>query len=77
MFSACEPIVDETNLVDSTTIEGVQLVAPKYPWGNKVTLGIATPITGYWNYNLGKALSTEVTIVHPIPGKTHLPLLAP
>jgi hypothetical protein len=27
MFSACEPIVDETNLVDSTTIEGVQLVA--------------------------------------------------
>jgi hypothetical protein len=31
MFSACEPIVDETNLVDSTTIEGVQLVAPKYP----------------------------------------------
>jgi hypothetical protein len=43
---------------------------PKVPQINKVTLGVATPgITGYWNYNLGKALSTEVTIVHPIPGK--------
>jgi hypothetical protein len=40
MFSACEPIVDETNLVDSTTIEGVQLATQSTP-GNKVTLGIA------------------------------------
>ncbi|WP_281631481.1 hypothetical protein [Flavobacterium luteolum] len=26
-------------------------------------------VTGYWNYNLGKALTNEVTFVYPIPGK--------
>ena len=31
---------------------------------------MTTPgITGYWNYNLGKALTNEYTVVYPIPGK--------
>ena len=72
VFSACEPIVDELNLVDSTNVEGVKLVATQStPGGNKITLSMVTPgITGYWNYNLGKALTNEVTVVYPIPGKS-------
>ena len=71
IFSACEPIVEEENLSDSTDVAGVQLVATQStPGGNKVTLKMTTPgITGYWNYNLGLALTDEVTVVYPIPGK--------
>lgn len=71
IFSACEPIVDEENLSDSTDVAGVVLTATQSPpGGNKVTLKMSSPgITGYWNYNLGKALTNEVTVVYPIPGK--------
>ena len=71
IFSACDPIVEEDHLSDSTTVDGVQLVATQStPGGNKVTLKMITPgITGYWDYNLGKALTNEVTVVYPIPGK--------
>lgn len=71
IFSACESIVDEQELSDSTTVDRVQLVAKQStPGGNKVTLSMITPgITGYWNYNLGQALTNEVTVVYPIPGK--------
>lgn len=72
IFSACEPIVDESDLVDSTDVAGVQLIATQSPpGGNKLTLKMASPgITGYWNYNLGKALTNEITLVYPIPGKS-------
>jgi len=72
IFSACDPIVDEENLSDSTNVDGVQLVATQTPpGGNKVTLKMTTPgITGYWNYNLGQALTNEYTVVYPIPGKS-------
>ena len=71
IFSACDPIVNETDLVNSTTVDGVQLVATQStPGGNKVTLKMTTPgVTGYWDYNLGKALTNEITVVYPIPGK--------
>ncbi len=71
IFSACDPMVDEENLSDTTTVEGVKLVATQStPGGNKVTLSMTSPgITGYWDYNLGKALTNEVTVVYPIPGK--------
>lgn len=71
IFSACDPIVDEDHLTDSTNIDGVKLVATQSTsGGNEVTLSMNTPgITGYWDYNLGTALTNEVTIVHPIPGK--------
>lgn len=72
VFSACDPIVDEEHLVNSTDVAGVNLVAKQStPGGNKITLSMDTPgVTGYWNYNLGTALTNEVTIVYPIPGKS-------
>ncbi|WP_291098061.1 MULTISPECIES: hypothetical protein [unclassified Flavobacterium] len=71
VFTACEPIVNEEHLVDSTNIEGVKLVATQStPGGNEITLSMVTPgITGYWDYGLGKALTNEVKIIYPIPGK--------
>lgn len=71
IFSACDPIVDEDHLTDSTNVEGVKLVATQStPGGNKITLTMTSPgITGHWDYNLGKALTNEVTVVYPIPGK--------
>ncbi|MBZ4036143.1 hypothetical protein K6T82_15325 [Flavobacterium sp. 17A] len=71
-FSACDPIVDEKHLENSTDVAGVQLSASQSPaGGNKITLKMSSPgITGYWDYNLGKALTNEVTVVYPIPGKS-------
>jgi len=71
IFSACDPMVDEDHLSDTTNVEGVKLVATQStPGGNKITLTMTSPgITGYWDYNLGKALTNEVTVVYPIPGK--------
>ena len=70
-FSACDPIVDEQHLTNSTDVAGVKLVATQStPGGNKITLKMDSPgVTGYWDYNLGKALTNEVTVVYPIPGK--------
>lgn len=69
-FSACEPVVDEQTLQNNTDVEGVELVASQSTTGgNKITLDMVTPgVTGYWNYNLGKALTNRTTFVHPIPG---------
>ncbi len=70
LFSACEPEVDEQNLQNTTNVEGVELVATQSTaGGNEITLEMVTPgITGYWDYNLGKALTNEVTVIYPIPG---------
>jgi hypothetical protein len=71
LFSACDPIVNEENLVDSTNVEGVKLVATQStPGGNEITISMVTPgITGYWDYNLGLALTNEKKFIYPIPGK--------
>lgn len=71
VFSACEPIVDEEHLENSTNIDGVQLVATQStPGGNEITIDMVTPgITGYWDYNLGKALTNKIKFIYPIPGK--------
>lgn len=70
MFSACDPIVDEQYLENSTDVAGVELVATQSTaGGNKITLDMVTPgVTGYWDYNLGKALTNKVTFIYPIPG---------
>ncbi len=70
-FSACDPIVNEVDLVDSTNVDGVQLVATQStPGGNEITISMVTPgITGYWDYNLGLALTNEKKFIYPIPGK--------
>nr|WP_315157477.1 hypothetical protein [uncultured Flavobacterium sp.] len=71
VFSACEPIVEEESLVNSTNVDGVQLVATQStPGGNEITIDMVTPgITGYWDYNLGKALTNKIKFIYPIPGK--------
>ncbi|WP_029036244.1 hypothetical protein [Salinimicrobium xinjiangense] len=70
LFSGCEPEVDEQELRNTTNVEGVELIATQStPGGNEITLEMTTPgITGYWDYNLGKALTNETTFVYPIPG---------
>lgn len=70
MFSACEPIVDEEMLVNTTDVAGVELVAIQSTvGGNEITLQMATPgITGYWDYNLGRAFTDKLTFIYPIPG---------
>lgn len=71
LFSACDPIVEEEHLVDSTNVEGVKLVATQStPGGNEITISMVSPgITGYWDYNLGLALTNEKKFIYPIPGK--------
>ncbi|MBF4470111.1 hypothetical protein [Flavobacterium sp. HJJ] len=72
VFSACEPIVEEEHLVNSTNIDGVQLVATQStPGGNEITIDMVTPgITGYWsNKIIGKKLTNKVKFVYPVPGK--------
>ena len=70
LFSGCEPEVDEMHLKNSTDVAGVELTATQStPGGNKITLSMDTPgVTGYWDYNLGKALTNRTTFVYPIPG---------
>ncbi len=67
---SCDSIVDEQYLENSTTVEGVELTATQNESnGNLIELSMNTPgVTGYWDYNLGKALTNKVEIVYPIPG---------
>lgn len=69
-FASCDPIVDEDHLKNNTTIDGVELIATQNAQGgNTIELKMNTPgVTGYWDYNLGKAFTDKVTIVYPIPG---------
>lgn len=71
MFSACDSIVDEQHLENSTDIAGVELIATQSTaGGNLIELNMVTPgVTGYWDYNLGTALTNKVKFVYPIPGK--------
>ncbi|WP_089381094.1 hypothetical protein [Lutibacter agarilyticus] len=70
LLVACEPIVDENHLKNNTDVAGVELVASQSTaGGNKITLDMVTPgVTGYWDYNLGTALTNKITFVYPIPG---------
>ena len=70
LFTACDPIVDEETLVNTTDVAGVELIITQStPGGNELTVSMVTPgITGYWEYALGKELTNEFTVVYPIPG---------
>lgn len=67
---SCESIVDEQSLENTTTVEEVELVATQNEAnGNLIELSMNTPgVTGYWDYNLGKALTNRVEFVYPVPG---------
>lgn len=70
LFTACEPIVDEMELENSTDVAGVELVAAQSTTGgNEITLSMNTPgVTGYWDYVIGKGLSDRVTVTYPVTG---------
>lgn len=69
-ISACEPIVERDVLENSTTVDGVELVATQATeGGNLIELNMTTPgVTGYWDYNLGRAYTNKVEFIYPIPG---------
>lgn len=69
-LTSCESDVDEEFLTNTTNVDGVELIATQSTdGGNEITLHMATPgVTGYWDYNLGKALTDKTTIIYPIPG---------
>ncbi|MFO8000121.1 MAG: hypothetical protein R6U46_02685 [Marinilabilia sp.] len=69
-FMACEPIVEEQELKNVTDVEGVDLeVVSATEGGNNLTLKMNTHgVSGYWDYNLGRAYTDEVNIIYPIPG---------
>ncbi len=68
----CEPIEDRDYLENSTNVSGVELVATQStPGGNLIELSMVTPgVTGYWDYNLGRAFTDKVSFVYPIPGSS-------
>jgi hypothetical protein len=70
LMVSCDSIIDEKFLENNTTVEGVELVAIQNESnGNLIELSMNTPgVTGYWDYNLGKALTNRVEFVYPIPG---------
>ena len=72
LFAACQPIEDRDMLENTIDIDGVQLVATQStPGGNKVELNMLTEgVTGYWDYNLGRAYTDKVEFIYPIPGKS-------
>lgn len=69
-FSSCEPIVDTAEITNTTDVDGVELVVTQSgPGGNLIELSMVTPgITGYWDYNIGRAFTDKVEFIYPIPG---------
>ena len=70
LLAACQPIDDRDVLESSTSIDEINLIATQTTeGGNLIELKMDTPgITGYWDYNLGKAMTDRVEIIYPIPG---------
>lgn len=70
LLVACDPIVDEQYLKNTTDIDGVELVATQSTaGGNGITLEMKTPgVTGYWSYFFGKGLSNKATFAFPLTG---------
>ncbi len=70
MLSACDPIVDQAYLKNTTDATGVQLSAiQSTSGGNEIEFYMETPgITGYWDYMIGKGLTDRVTVTFPVTG---------
>ena len=70
VLAGCNPIVDRDELVNVITADNVELVASQSTdGGNLITLEMRSPgVTGYWDYNLGKALTNRFEFIYPIPG---------
>jgi hypothetical protein len=70
VFSACDTIVDEQHLSNTTDAGGVELKATNTTaGGNEIKLEMLTEgISGHWNYIIGKALTDRATIIFPVTG---------
>lgn len=70
VFSACEPIVEEQDSVNTTDVNGVELKATNTTsGGNEIKLEmLSSGISGHWNYIIGKALTDRSTIIFPVMG---------
>lgn len=70
LFTACDPILDRDELENVTDVAGVELIATQSTdGGNQIELSLGTKgITGYWDYNLGRAFTDKIQFVYPIPG---------
>lgn len=70
LFVACQPIDDRDVLESGTSVDQIKLTSTQATeGGNLIELKMETPgITGYWDFNLGKALTNQYEFIHPIPG---------
>src|SRR5690606_35913802 len=70
LLAACQPIDDREVLESKLDIDDIKLSATQATeGGNLIEFKMETPgITGYWDFNLGKALTNRFELVYPIPG---------
>jgi len=70
ILGACQPIDDREVLESTVSIDDIVLTSSQATeGGNLIELNMETPgITGYWDYNLGKALTNKFEFIYPIPG---------
>lgn len=70
LLGACQPIEDKDVLESSITIDDVILTSSQATaGGNLIELSMETPgVTGYWDFNVGKALTNKHEFIYPIPG---------
>lgn len=71
VLGACQPIDDREVLESRLSIDDIKLTSSQATeGGNLIELSMETPgVTGYWDYNLGKALTNKFEFIYPIPGK--------
>lgn len=70
LLGACQPIEDRDVLESTISIDDVILSSSQATeGGNLVQLNMETPgVTGYWDFNIGKALTNRHEFIYPIPG---------
>src|SRR5690606_37746088 len=72
LLAACQPIDDREVLESTVDIDDIKLSATQATeGGNLIELKMGTPgVTGYWDFNLGKATTDRFEVIYPIPGKS-------
>src|SRR5699024_5476028 len=70
ILGACQPIEDRDVLESTLSMDDVKLTATQATEGGKlIELSMDTPgVTGYWDFNVGKALTNKHEFIYPIPG---------
>ena len=71
-FLSCSPIEDRDSLENSFDLDKLELLLVKQSGnnGNGITLKMNTKgVYGYWDYNINREYTDEVSFIYPIPGK--------